>query len=61
MKLPGRAWLEFGIDEADAKRRLTITAYFETKTLFGKIYWYIFLPFHGFIFTDLIRQIEKRS
>ncbi|MFC1492680.1 SDR family oxidoreductase [candidate division KSB1 bacterium] len=65
MKLPGKAWLEFIIDKVDddsgEKKKLTVTAYFWTNSLFGKIYWYFFAPFHVFIFNDLIRQIEKRS
>lgn len=61
MKLPGKAWLEFTIEQKDSKRKLAVTAYYWTRTLFGHIYWYIFLPFHSFIFHDLIRQIEKRS
>jgi len=61
MKLPGRAWLEFRIQKEDFKNRLTVTAYYFTETLFGKIYWYIFLPFHHLIFNNLIVQIEKRS
>lgn len=62
MKVPGRAWLEFRIDpEGERKNRLTVTAYYQSKGLWGRIYWYIFLPFHHFIFHDLIKQIEKRS
>lgn len=61
MKLPGKAWLEFKIDDKENKRKLSVTAYYYTKSLFGKIYWYIFLPFHSIIFHDLIKQIEKRS
>ncbi|MDD5595966.1 MAG: DUF2867 domain-containing protein, partial [Candidatus Omnitrophica bacterium] len=62
MKLPGRAWLEFNITEKDNnKRRLNITAYYDTQNLFGKIYWYLCLPFHRFIFQNLIKEIEKRS
>jgi len=61
MILPGKAWLEFRIDDENNRRRLTITAFFHTKSLVGKIYWYIFLPFHHFIFTNLIKQIENRS
>lgn len=61
MKLPGKAWLEFKIDEEDTHRKLYVTAYYYTRSIFGKIYWYIFLPFHRFIFRDLIKQIEKRS
>ncbi len=61
MKLPGRAWLEFNIQDETDKRKLSITAYYYTHTLLGKIYWYIFLPFHRLIFNNLIEQIEKRS
>ena len=61
MKVPGRAWLEFRIDPDGEQNRLTVTAYYQSKGLWGRIYWYIFLPFHHFIFYDLIKQIEKRS
>ena len=61
MKLPGKAWLEFHIENEDNKRKLTVIPYYYTKTLAGKMYWYMFLPFHGIIFNDLIKQIEKRS
>ena len=61
MKLPGRAWLEFSIDKAECKNRLSVKGYYQTRGIFGKIYWYIFLPFHNIIFNDLIKQIEKRS
>jgi hypothetical protein len=61
MKLPGRAWLEFGIDREGNQQRLRVTAYYDTRTLFGRLYWYVFLPFHWYIFETLIRQIAKRS
>ncbi|MFQ5865651.1 MAG: SDR family oxidoreductase [bacterium] len=61
MKLPGRAWLEFRIDQQENKNRLSVTAYFQSHKFLGKVYWYVFLPFHNFIFNDLIKQIEKRS
>jgi uncharacterized protein YbjT (DUF2867 family) len=61
MKLPGKAWLEFRIKENDSSRELSTTAYFDTHSLFGKIYWMIFLPFHHFIFKKLIMAIFDRS
>lgn len=61
MILPGKAWLQFNIDPEDDKYVLSVTTYFSTHSLFGKIYWYIFLPFHYYIFYDIIRQVEKRS
>ena len=59
MKLPGKAWLEFNIEEKEIYNVLSITAFFQNKGFLGKIYWYIFLPFHYFIFTKLIKGIEK--
>jgi uncharacterized protein YbjT (DUF2867 family) len=61
MKLPGQAWLEFHIEEEKGGRRLIVSPYFETRTFLGKLYWYVFLPFHHFIFKKLIVEIEKRS
>jgi uncharacterized protein YbjT (DUF2867 family) len=61
MKLPGKAWLEFKIQEEGRKRRLSIRACYQTEYFLGRLYWYIFLPLHRFIFNDLIKQIEKRS
>ncbi len=62
MKVPGYAWLEFRVDpESEKENRLSVTAYYETRGLWGRTYWYLFLPFHHFIFDNLIHQIEKRS
>ncbi len=61
MKLPGRAWLEFAIAPEGDRRRLSVTAYYDTRSLFGRAYWYVFLPFHWHIFGNLIRRIEERS
>jgi uncharacterized protein YbjT (DUF2867 family) len=61
MKLPGKAWLQFKIDRQGDNNCLIVNAYYQPKGIFGKLYWYIFLPFHFFIFQNLIRQIEARS
>ena len=61
MKLPGLAWLAFRVEEEEGVRRLTVEAFYFTKGMWGRLYWYIFLPFHHFIFGDLIRGIEQRS
>lgn len=61
MKLPGKAWLEFKINKESKQNRLTVTAFYEPHGLLGKLYWYNFLPFHHFLFTNLIKQIDKRS
>jgi uncharacterized protein YbjT (DUF2867 family) len=56
MKLPGEAWLEFKIDE---KNILVQTATFRPLGVWGRLYWYSVLPFHGFIFAGMIRNIVK--
>lgn len=61
MKLPGKAWLEFLIQAEGETNRLSIIAHYYTNSLTGKIYWYIFVPFHKIIFSDLIKQIERRA
>jgi uncharacterized protein YbjT (DUF2867 family) len=61
MKLPGRAWLEFTINDEGKKRRLSIGAYYDTHSFLGRLYWYLFLPFHWLIFGGLIQQIDKRT
>ena len=61
MKLPGMAWLEFMVKEESVKRKLTTTAYYQTKGIWGNLYWYTFLPFHHIIFTNLLKQIEINS
>jgi len=61
MKLPGLAWLKFSIDPQNGQNRLSVTAYYDTRTFSGKLYWYTFLPFHGYIFGRLIRNIAERN
>jgi uncharacterized protein YbjT (DUF2867 family) len=61
MRMPGKAWLEFTIEDDGVKRKLSVIPYYYTKTFAGKLYWYVFLPFHGYIFNDLIKDIEKKS
>ena len=61
MKLPGKAWLKFNIGLKGEKKLLSVKAFFATRSFLGKVYWYMFLPFHYFIFYDIINQVEKRS
>lgn len=55
MKLPGEAWLEFNIQN----NTLHQTATFRPRGLWGRIYWFSVLPFHGFIFKGMINNIAK--
>jgi uncharacterized protein YbjT (DUF2867 family) len=54
MKLPGEAWLEFRIDKDNVLHQ---TATFRPLGLLGRLYWYSMLPFHGFIFRGMLRNI----
>jgi len=56
MKLPGEAWLEFKIDKNNV---LTQIATFRPLGLFGRLYWYSVLPFHGLVFRGMINNIAK--
>lgn len=53
MRLPGEAWLEFKIEDNVLKQ----TATFRPRGLWGRLYWYSVLPFHGFIFTGMINKL----
>jgi len=57
MKVFGKAWLEFRIEG----NTLTQTAYHYPKGLMGRLYWYAMLPFHAFIFKDMIESIVRRA
>jgi uncharacterized protein YbjT (DUF2867 family) len=53
MKLPGEAWLEFKI----IGNTLYQSATFKPRGIWGKIYWYSVLPFHGFIFKGMLNKL----
>jgi hypothetical protein len=56
MKLPGEAWLEFKLL---ADNTLEQTATFRPLGIWGRLYWYAVLPFHGYIFQGMIRELAK--
>ena len=53
MKLPGEAWLEFKIENNEMIQQAT----FRPKGLFGRLYWYILIPLHHFIFKGMGNKI----
>lgn len=59
MKLPGEAWLEFKIKEAGGHHILHQTATFRPLGLWGRLYWYSVLPFHGLIFPKMAKNIVR--
>lgn len=61
MKLPGEAWLEFSIVRNKNRCILKQTATFRPKGIMGRNYWYAMLPFHYFIFRNMIKRIAGRK
>ena len=57
MKLPGRAWLEFIIEDG----KLIQSAYFYPYGILGIIYWYSLIPLHWLIFGNMVDAIIKNS
>ena len=60
MKLPGRATLEFRLEEiAPGQTMLQQIAHFLPLGLLGLLYWYAVTPFHSFIFNGMLRGFGK--
>jgi uncharacterized protein YbjT (DUF2867 family) len=55
MKLPGEAWLEFAIRD----NMLSQTATFRPRGVWGRMYWFLVLPFHQIIFNGMIKRIAQ--
>lgn len=61
MKLPGEAWLEFAIVQNENKCILKQTATFRPRGIMGRNYWYSMLPFHYFIFRNMLKRIAGKE
>jgi uncharacterized protein YbjT (DUF2867 family) len=57
MKVPGRAWLQWEVQEEDGKTRFIQTAIFQPRGIFGFLYWYLLYPIHHLIFNDMADAI----
>lgn len=67
MKMPGRAWLSFriqeqaNIDSLNKSIYVEQTAWFEPHGLAGLIYWYSLVPAHYFLFSGMLRNIKQMA
>jgi hypothetical protein len=62
MKLPGRAWLEFEVQESGPGRSLVRqTAIFDPLGLAGLAYWYGIYPLHVRIFVGMLRALARQA
>lgn len=60
MRLPGRAWLQFELNEEGGMVNLRQTAIFDPAGIFGKLYWLAVYPAHQIVFKGLLKTIKKR-
>lgn len=61
MKLPGRAWLEFEVEQTENGSRIRQTAVFDPIGLTGQAYWYAIYPLHEFVFGGMLHGIANAA
>ena len=61
MKLPGEAWLEFGIDHDGHRPVLHQNALFIPHGLPGHLYWWSISPFHNVVFGSMIANLAAAA
>ena len=61
MKVPGRAWLEFDVEQTAKGTCIRQTAIFDPLGLLGLAYWYSLYPLHAVIFRGMLNQIAVRA
>ncbi len=57
MRLPGRAWLQFEIEDWGTGSMVGQTAIFDPVGLAGLLYWYLLYPLHQIVFSGMLRGI----
>ena len=62
MRLPGLAWLELSVEDADNDRpTFRQRAIFVPRGLLGQLYWWGISPFHGIVFGGMQRNIAHAA
>lgn len=62
MKLPGVASLRFELHPVpECGTSIEMTARFRPRGLFGIMYWYAVLPFHGFVFRRMLAGLVRQA
>jgi uncharacterized protein YbjT (DUF2867 family) len=61
MKVPGEAWLQFKFEQKNHQWFLVQTATFRPKGILGRLYWYILVPFHYFIFRKMANGLAGKA
>jgi hypothetical protein len=58
MKIPGRLWLQFEVDESGRRTTLRQTTIFDPAGYLGRAYWYLLYPVHRWVFRRMLRGIS---
>jgi uncharacterized protein YbjT (DUF2867 family) len=61
MKLPGRAWLQFEVDDEGGRSTVRQTAIYDPVGLAGRAYWYVLWPVHQLVFRGMLRGIAHAA
>ncbi len=61
MLMPGRAWLEFTVQDEGATRLMRQRAVYWPHGLAGHAYWWGVAPFHAFVFPPMARHIVEHA
>jgi len=62
MKVPGGAWLEWGITtDDDGRTRLRQLARFTPRGVAGRLYWWVLLPIHKVIWKQLAEHLAASA
>jgi uncharacterized protein YbjT (DUF2867 family) len=61
MKFPGRAWLEFQVQEKNTGSVIRQNAIFDARGLSGLVYWQALYPIHRFLFSGMLRAIAEAA
>ena len=61
MVLPGRAWLTWDLEPEGSGTRVSQTATFRPRGLWGRAYWLGVAPFHRFVFPGVLAGIVSEA
>ena len=59
MRLPGRAWLQFEVEQDGSGSVIHQTAIFDPMGVLGQLYWYFLYPVHQFVFAGMLTGIVR--
>jgi len=57
MKLPGEAWIEWKVEGGAKTSTIEQNVTFRPKGVVGRLYWYVLVPIHHFMFQKMIDSI----